>query len=198
MEKRLDNRFFTIFVNNNLFIKLLKPTYMKNLPLLGLFLFFVISLNAQIDTLSGQTAPEADSLVGASLDLVESMPRFYSAECEALSTLREKNKCAQEAMLKFIYERIKYPPIAHENNFQGTVVIRYVVNEDGSISNAEILRNVPGGCGEEALRVIKEFPNWIPGQQNGEVVKVYFNIPIKFGLEKQKFRLFGKKQKPKN
>jgi len=122
--------------------------------------------------------------------VVEQMPRFYSEECEefAEDDLAEAKSCAQKAMLEFIYSNIKYPPKARESGIQGTVVIRFVVREDGWVEDAEILRNVDGGCGEEALRVVEMMPDWLPGVQRGRAVSVYYNLPIKFGLENAKRR----------
>lgn len=89
----------------------------------------------------------------------------------------------EAAMLKFIYENIKYPPIARENGVEGTVYVRFVVEKDGSVSNTEIVRDIGAGCGEEAMRVVKKFPRWNPGKQRGRPVRVYFNLPVKFKLE---------------
>ncbi|MCC6726269.1 MAG: energy transducer TonB [Saprospiraceae bacterium] len=89
----------------------------------------------------------------------------------------------EAAMLKFIYENIKYPNIARENGVEGTVYVRFVVEKDGSVSNVEVVRDIGGGCGEEAMRVVKKFPKWNPGKQRGRAVRVFFNLPVKFKLE---------------
>ena len=89
----------------------------------------------------------------------------------------------QEAMYKFIYERIKYPVTARENGISGVVVIQFVVSKEGDIQNAKVLRGIGGGCNEEALRVINEMPRWNPGQHDGRNVPVTFTMPIKFVLQ---------------
>ncbi|HEX5112017.1 MAG TPA: TonB family protein [Saprospiraceae bacterium] len=89
----------------------------------------------------------------------------------------------QEAMYKFIYERIKYPAAARENGISGVVIIQFVVSKEGDIQNAKVLRGIGGGCNEEALRVINEMPRWNPGQHDGRNVPVTFTMPIKFVLQ---------------
>jgi protein TonB len=61
--------------------------------------------------------------------------------------------------------------------------VKFVVNEDGDISDAQVLRGIGGGCDQEALRVVKSMPKWKPGKQNGRAVKVYFTLPVTFRLE---------------
>lgn len=117
--------------------------------------------------------------------VVEEMPRFPG--CEDLTTsIAEKKACADQKMLEFLYQNIKYPAIARENNISGTVVVRFVVNTDGSITDAEVVREIGGGCGDEALRVVALMnemdKKWAPGRQRGKAVRVMFNLPVKFVL----------------
>jgi protein TonB len=62
-------------------------------------------------------------------------------------------------------------------------VVKFVVNEDGHISEVQVVRGIGGGCDEEAKRVVQAMPAWKPGKQNGKAVKVYFTLPIQFKLE---------------
>jgi TonB family protein len=87
-----------------------------------------------------------------------------------------------EARLKFLKDNIKYPSEAKESAIQGTVYVTFVVDETGKISDVKTLRGIGGGCEEEAIRVVKMMPKWIPGEQSGKKVKVQFNMPIKFIL----------------
>ncbi len=82
----------------------------------------------------------------------------------------------------YLAGHIRYPELAKENNIEGRVVIKFVVNEDGSIAAANVERGIGGGCDEEALRVLNTMPHWKPGKQNGHPVKVYFTLPILFKL----------------
>jgi protein TonB len=88
----------------------------------------------------------------------------------------------EAAMLKFIYDNIKYPSIARENGVEGMVVVSFVVEKDGSISDARIARDIGAGCGQEAVRVVNMMPKWNPGKQRGRPVRVQFNLPVKFKL----------------
>ena len=116
--------------------------------------------------------------------MVEEMPRFPGCENEPEA---ERKTCADKAMLQFIYKNIKYPPIARENGVEGTVVVTFVVEKDGSISDARVLRDIGAQCGSEALRVVQMMNSmgqkWSPGKQRGRPVKVQFNLPVKFRLE---------------
>jgi len=118
-------------------------------------------------------------------NVVDEMPRFPGCEGEEGNHVVLKD-CADMKMLNFVFEHIKYPEIARKKGIEGTVVIRFLVKKDGIISDAEIIRNVGGGTGEEALRVVnlmaeKEI-KWIPGRQDGKAVNVNFNLPVKFKL----------------
>lgn len=88
-----------------------------------------------------------------------------------------------EARIKFIANNIEYPEIAKESGVQGTVYLTFVVEKDGSISNVRVLRGIGAGCDEEAIRVVKNMPNWKPGKQRGRSVRAQFNMPIKFILQ---------------
>ena len=114
--------------------------------------------------------------------IVEEMPRFPGCEDDVL-TKKEKQDCATNRLLQFLGQNLHYPSIARENGIQGTVVIRFVVERDGSISNTEVVRDIGGGCGAEALRVVKSMPVWLPGKQQGRAVRVQFNLPVNFRLD---------------
>ena len=114
--------------------------------------------------------------------VVEEMPRFPGCEDQDL-TKKEKQDCATNLLLRFLSQNIRYPSIARENGIQGTVVVRFVVERDGSISNAEVMREIGGGCGAEALRVVKSMPQWRAGMQQGRAVRVQYNLPVNFRLD---------------
>lgn len=86
------------------------------------------------------------------------------------------------ALMDYLQNNIKYPQMELEAGIGGKVFVKFVVNADGSISTAEILKGVNGGDGlsKEALRVVKAMPKWKPGKQGDNYVPVYFNLPIKF------------------
>jgi len=100
--------------------------------------------------------------------VVEQMPRFPGG---------------QAALMKYLATHIKYPELAKESGIQGRVFINFVVEPDGHIDHVKVLRGIGGGCDEEAVRVVKNMPKWIPGKQRGKPVRVSFNLPVKFTLE---------------
>jgi protein TonB len=89
----------------------------------------------------------------------------------------------QTALLQHIANAVNYPVIAQENGVQGTVYVTFVVNKDGSVSNAKILRGVDPSLDAEALRVVSTLPKWKPGKQRGVPVRVSYTVPIKFQLQ---------------
>jgi len=88
-----------------------------------------------------------------------------------------------EARIKYLQENIKYPEEAKELGVQGKVFVTFVVEVDGSITDVRVLRGIGAGCDEEAIRVVKSMPRWVPGKQRGQPVRVQFNLPIKFTLQ---------------
>ncbi len=100
--------------------------------------------------------------------VVEEMPDFPGGQAE---------------LLKFIAKSIKYPVIAQENGIQGRVICAFVVNKDGSVVDAEVLRGVDPALDKEALRVIGTMPKWKPGKQRGKPVRVKYTVPITFRLQ---------------
>jgi len=92
-------------------------------------------------------------------------------------------KGGEEEMYLWLGENIRYPQVAKESGIQGTVVVTFVVEKDGSITSIQILRDIGGGCGDEAIRVVQKMPKWKEGRQSNVPVRVQFNLPIKFTLE---------------
>lgn len=113
------------------------------------------------------------------LIVTDEMPRFNACE-DKEDTKEEKEKCALQALMAYAASKVKYPKIALENGIEGTVVVQFVVEKDGSISDAKVARDIGGGCGQEALRVVNGMPDWIPGKQRSRPVRVKFSLPIKF------------------
>ena len=88
-----------------------------------------------------------------------------------------------DALSKFIADNIKYPQLAKENNITGKVFVSFVVEKDGRVGQVKILRDIGGGCGNEAVRVVKMMPRWKPGKQRGKAVRTQFNLPVNFDLQ---------------
>jgi periplasmic protein TonB len=99
---------------------------------------------------------------------VEQMPEFPGGDA---------------ARMKYLSENIHYPDAAREAGVDGKVIVKFVVSEDGSISDITVLRDFGYGSADEAKKVVSKMPKWKAGKQNGRPVKVYFTLPITFKLE---------------
>jgi len=100
--------------------------------------------------------------------VVEEMPEFPGGQAELMS---------------FIAKSIKYPVVAQENGIQGRVTCTFVVNRDGTIVDAQVVRGIDPALDKEALRVINSMPKWKPGKQRGKPVRVKFTLPVTFRLQ---------------
>ena len=86
-------------------------------------------------------------------------------------------------MQKFLRDNIEYPSSAKETGIHGIIWVQFIVGKTGKISNTRILRGIGQAYDEEAIRVVSEMPDWLPGKQNGRDVPVLFQIPVKFYLQ---------------
>ena len=89
-----------------------------------------------------------------------------------------------EALYQYLASNIKYPAEAKAEHVQGLVMVSFVIEKDGSVSGIKVLRDIGGGCGEEAVRVVRQMPRWKPGRTQGKRVRTQFNLPINFTLDK--------------
>jgi periplasmic protein TonB len=91
-----------------------------------------------------------------------------------------------QARLFYLRSSVKYPPLAIKMGVQGEVMILFVVEPDGSISNVTVSKGIGRGCDEEAIRVTKEMPRWEPGRRSGKSVRVLVRMPIVFKIPGRK------------
>ena len=101
-------------------------------------------------------------------DIVDEMPVFPGGDHE---------------LIRYIADNLDYPKDAMESGIEGRVFVKIIVEPNGSISNAKIIRGLGYGCDEEAVRVVESMPNWKPGRKNGETVRVNMAIPVNFKLQ---------------
>ncbi|MGI4020779.1 MAG: TonB family protein [Janthinobacterium lividum] len=101
----------------------------------------------------------------------------------------------ESAFGNYLAGAIRYPKIAKDQKTQGRVIITFVVETDGSLTGIKVLRNIGGGCGPEAIRVLEASPKWIPGTQKGKPVRVAYTMPINFTLDDGKNNLLQGKVK---
>ena len=127
---------------------------------------------ANSNTESAETRAEKSvskkEFTGKVYDIVEQMPSFPSGPAE---------------LMKWLSSHVQYPAIAIESCIQGTVIVAFIVEPDGSVSNAKLVRSVDPCVDQEALRVVRQMPKWKPGKQNGAAVRVKYNVPVIFKLQ---------------
>lgn len=107
---------------------------------------------------------------------------FTLTHTQQVLTYAEQMPSPTVDLSMYLQHNLHYPTEARMKHIEGSVVVKFVINEDGSISDCKTIRSIGAGCDEEAIRVIKSMPPWQPGKQNGKPVKVYFTQPISFNL----------------
>jgi len=122
---------------------------------------------AQDDVAISQAVEEEDEAEEEIFVFVEEFPSYPGGDA---------------ALYEYLGKNIQYPDLARENSITGTVVIKFVVEKDGSVTRASILREIGGGCGKEALRVVNAMPKWKPGKQSGKPVRTEYTLPVQFEL----------------
>ncbi|MBO7346749.1 MAG: energy transducer TonB [Bacteroidales bacterium] len=98
------------------------------------------------------------------------------------SVIHPKFPGGDEALMQYLSENLVYPPIIQNRRFKGKVLVQFVVETDGSISNVEVVRSLYKDLDEEVVRVIKNMPKWIPAEQDGKAIREYYKLPISFEL----------------
>ena len=122
-----------------------------------------------IVTVEGEVeAPAQESPADDAFDVVEQMPEYPGGP---------------KALMEFLNNNVQYPAEAEKAGIQGRVIATFVVEKDGSISNAKVVKSVDPLLDAEALRVIGAMPNWKPGMQNGKIVRVKYTVPLSFHLD---------------
>lgn len=113
-------------------------------------------------------APPEEVVEEKVFDVVEQMPDFPGG---------------MSALMQYLSKHIKYPVIAEENGIQGRVIVTFVVEKNGSITDVQVIKSVDPSLDKEAVRVVKSMPHWIPGKQNGSAVRVKYTLPVTFRLQ---------------
>jgi tonB family C-terminal domain len=115
----------------------------------------------QVPVKEEEKAPEVHTIV-------EQMPVFPGGE---------------QALLAYVASHVKYPEIAKEQDVQGIVQLRFVVLENGSIGDVQVIKSLESHCDAEAKRVVKSLPRFVPGKQQGKAVRVWYTLPIRFQIQ---------------
>ena len=114
-------------------------------------------------TRAATTTPSGDNTIH---DVAEQMPSFKNGDARA-----------------WLARNIQYPPVAAEKSISGLVLVSFVVEKDGGLSNVKVTRGIDPSLDKEAIRVVKSMPRWNPGKQNGAVVRVKYTLPVQFKLQ---------------
>ncbi|GHT76769.1 cell envelope biogenesis protein TonB [Bacteroidia bacterium] len=173
---KLTNNFNVSLLKKRIFMMNKKETskrsvwkYALLMPVVGALVFFNGTLKTQAQTVTKQEKTENPEPV---FSHVETPPRFPGGE---------------KALLKFLQDNMVYPEVAQEQAIQGRVNVRFIVEKTGEITDVQILSGVDPSLDKEAIRLVKKMPKWTPGEQNGNVVRVYYTLPIVFKLKSQSF-----------
>lgn len=136
---------------------------MKRVLLILALLFTYVMVNAQNNT--GSKEKTSNEKI---YDVVEMPPSFPGG---------------QAALLAWIASHVNYPQKAMESRIEGRIIVGFVIECDGSVSQAKIIRSVDPLLDDEAIRVVMGMPKWTPGRQNGKNVRVKYNVPVNFRLQ---------------
>ena len=112
--------------------------------------------------------------------LVEEAPRFHSRNCETSGSSLDKLHCSKFAFKQYVQSNMRYPREAQARGITGNVLLEVIIEKDGSVSFKRIMRDIGGGCGAEAVRLVKAMPKWIPGKKGGRNVRVQMPLTVQF------------------
>ncbi len=128
----------------------------------------LMAIAACMMTLGAQAQEQKGNTAQGVFDVVEEMPQYPGG---------------MQAMITYLQENVTYPKDAQEKKISGRVLVTFIVEKDGSVSNVETVKSVFPSLDEEAVRIVKGMPNWKPGKQSGKVVRVKYTLPVSFSLK---------------
>ena len=118
----------------------------------------------------------------ARIVLRPTIPAYFPGCTNEPEASEEKADCSAGRLMSYIANTLRYPDAAREDKLEGVVMLSFVVSDSGAIEEVRVLRDIGGGCGAEAQRVIEAMPRWQPAIFKGEQVRTQFTLPITFGL----------------
>ena len=117
--------------------------------------------------------------------MVQAQDQTKSLPARISTKERPKFPGGEEELKQFLSLNLKYPNEALQNKIEGEVVVSFKIDSDGRISDINTLKGLGYGCDEEAVRVVKQMPQWLPAKKDGKKIAVIYNLPIVFELPKQ-------------
>jgi TonB family protein len=147
----------------------------------------VIFLFATLLTVSTLSAQSEDGTTVPEIILRPTIPAYFPGCSNEPEGSDEKANCSASKLMSYIGFNLQYPDEAREQKIEGVVVLSFVVSDSGLIDQVRVLRDIGGGCGQEAQRIINEMPPWQPAIFKGKQVATQFTLPITFGLRSGMF-----------
>ena len=138
-----------------------------------------VSIKKEPNVLQLRTKPK---ILGTGDIMMGNYPFF--AECEDPQDAIEQFTCTRQKLMDYLNRNIRYPDIPREMGIEGTVYLRFVINENGHAEDIKVLRSVDRAIDNEAVRALRKVPKFVAGNQNGKAIKVRFEVPINFKLAK--------------
>jgi len=130
-------------------------------------LFVMLIALFSVATVNAQTKAKTHTR-GKVYEVVEQMPVFPGGI---------------QALMTYLKDNVKYPQEMAEKKIQGRVVVSFIIDKEGNVTDVKVAYSVSKQFDEEAMRVIRAMPKWVPGKQNGKNVNVRYNIPVSFKLK---------------
>ena len=94
----------------------------------------------------------------------------------------QQQSCSDNKLFEYIGNNLQYPSVAKEKAIEGLVVVGFTISTTGKVTDAQVMRDIGGGCGTEALRLVNAMPDWTPARENGKAVSFPTNLPVRFKL----------------
>ena len=138
---------------------------------------------AQSTSASAPTAGASDPTIV----LRPTIPAYFAGCSHEPEGSEAKANCSAGKLISYISRNLNYPLAAREQGIEGVVVLSFVITDHGRVEQVKVLRDIGGGCGEEARRIISEMPHWQPAIHKGDSVYTQFTLPITFGLKTNLF-----------
>ncbi len=146
-----------------------------------LLMFLVFTTNAQVSQLNGILDQEASDVSARTSNPTSGGSETSNVVYEVVE-IQPSPPGGMAGWNKYLMENLRYPTNAQRKGIEGTVIVAFVVNTDGTTTDIEILRSVGGGCDEEVIRIVKGSPKWTPGMQRGTPVRTRMRLPLRFML----------------
>ena len=118
---------------------------------------------------------------------VQAAKQVKNESSETVETLEAPDKMpqfpgGQSGLHRFLSENVRYPYYAYQKGIQGKVLVQFVVDKDGSVTDVKVEKSVHKSLDKEAVRVLKKMPKWTPGEKDGKPVRVLYHMPVNFSL----------------